>query len=166
MKDQILKFSEQFSKGIELAKSVKIDKPHEKVVICGMGGSIIAGEILLFWQEVSGMLPNFYVHRDYDLPSWISKNDLVICISWSGNTEETLSCYEAAVEANIPLASITTGGKLEELSLKNNTPFVKIPDAKLMPRIGAGYMTAALFQLVGLGRDISTVSLKIGRAHV
>lgn len=160
MKQQILQFPRQISTGVKLARSVKIDKTCEKVIICGMGGSIIPGEILIFWQEASGMLPIFYVHRDYDLPSWVSKNDLVVCISWSGNTEETLSCYEAAIKYDIPVVSITTGGKLAELSEKNKTSSVIIPnDNNLKPRMGVGYMTAVLFQLVGLGEKFASISL-------
>lgn len=172
IREQILQFPKQLSKGIKLAQGVKIDKTYEKVLVCGMGGSGMAGEMLLLWQEVSGMLPVFYIHPDYDLPPWISKNDLVVCISWSGNTEETLSCYKAAVKSNIPVVSITTSpearprslpgnsvGKLEKLSKKNKTPLVLIPKDDLHPRMGAGYMTAALFQLVGLGEIILKISL-------
>ena len=162
MRNQILNFPVQLSKGVKLAKEVKIDRTYEKVIICGMGGSIIPGEILAFWQEVSGMLPVFYIHRDYDLPPWVSNNDLVACISWSGNTEETLSCYEAAIKLDIPVVSITTGGKLAELSQKNKTSSVIIPNNdNLKPRMGAGYMTAALFQLVGLGDKFASISLDV-----
>lgn len=160
MKQQIIEFPKQLSEGIKLAQNVKIDHTYEKVIICGMGGSIIPAEILIFWQEATGILPVFYVHRDYDLPPWISKNDLVVCISWSGNTEETLSCYESAIKLDIPVASITTGGKLAELSRKNKTPSVIIPnDNNLKPRMGVGYMTAVLFQLVGLGEKFASISL-------
>ncbi|MBI3274154.1 MAG: hypothetical protein HYZ69_03340, partial [Candidatus Colwellbacteria bacterium] len=159
MRDQIIKFPEQLSKGIELANNVKIDKTYEKVVICGMGGSIIAGEILTFWQEISGMPPVFCIHRDYDLPPWISENDLVVCISWSGNTEETLSSYDSAVKMRVPVVSITTGGKLAEMSKKNGGRLVLIPEKNLAPRMGVGYMTAALFQLLGLEDNISSVQL-------
>jgi len=173
MHNQILNFPSQLSQGVELAKGVKIDKTYEKIIVCGMGASSIAGEILSFWQEVTGlrpakagsghatagMLPIFYTHRDYDLPPWASNNDLVVCISWSGNTEETLSCYEATFKFDIPVVSITTGGQLAELSNKHKTPLVLIPDKSLAPRMGAGYMTAALFRLVGLGEVILNISL-------
>ena len=166
MRNQILQFPEQLSKGVELAKSVKVDKTYEKVILCGMGGSIIAGEMLLFWQEATGMSPMFYIHRDYDLPLWVSKNDLVVCISWSGNTQETLSCYEAAVKSDIKVVSITTDGKLAKLSQKHKTQLVLIPDKNLPPRIGVGYMTAALFQLVGLGEVISKISPDMDKTEI
>jgi glucose/mannose-6-phosphate isomerase len=166
MRSQILQFPKQLSEGVKLAQDIKIDKTYEKVIICGMGGSIIAGEMLLFWQEITGMSPMFYIHRDYDLPPWVSKNDLVVCISWSGNTEETLSCYEAAVKSDIPVVDITTGGKLAELSKKHKTPLVLIPDKNLAPRMGVGYMVAALFQLMGLGRTISKISLDADKTEI
>lgn len=166
MREQILQFPKQLSEGVKLARDIKIDKTYEKVVICGMGGSSIAGEIINFWQEVSGMSPMFYLHRDYDLPSWVSKNDLVVCVSWSGNTEETLSSYEATIKSGVPVVSITTGGKLEELSKKNKTQLVLIPEGGLKPRMGAGYMTAALFQLFGLGENIATIALETEKAEM
>ena len=148
-----------------MAEKIKIEKNYERVIVCGMGGSSVAGEILLFWQEASGMPLTFHIHRDYDLPSWISENDLVVCISWSGNTEETISSYESAVKNNIPVASIATGGKLGELSNKNGTPFVLIPNKNLQPRMGAGYMTTALFQILGLGEKIASTSLNAEKAE-
>lgn len=166
MRNQILQFPEQFVKGVELAKSVKINKPYDKVIICGIGGSGIAGEILNFWQELAGVPKTFYIHRDYDLPAWTSKNNLVICISWSGNTEETISSLESALKLGVPIVSITTGGKLAELSFTNNSPAVLIPEKNLKPRMGIGYMTAVLFQLLGLEENIVWVSLDAQKTEI
>lgn len=159
IRDKILNFPEQLLKGLELAKNIKVEKTYEKVIICGMGGSILAGELLVFWQEITGMPPVFSIHRDYDLPSWISENDLVICISWSGNTEETISSYNSALDNNISVISMATGGKLNDLAVQNKTPLILIPHNNLKPRMGIGYMTAALFQLVGLADNISDIKL-------
>ena len=57
MRNQILQFPKQLSEGVELAQDIKIDKTYEKVVVCGMGSSSIAGEMLSFWQEANGLRP-------------------------------------------------------------------------------------------------------------
>ncbi|MBI2626825.1 MAG: SIS domain-containing protein [Parcubacteria group bacterium] len=141
----ILNIPEQFQTGSESAKSVKFDqKKFDKIVLCGMGGSMMPAEILMTLCEVT-QTPNynFYIHRDYELPSWVSKNDLVICVSWSGNTDETISSYKSAIEKGIQTVVITKGGKLRELA-QNSLGFILLPQENIPPRIGTAYMFSAL----------------------
>lgn len=84
----------------------------ENLLIAGMGGSAIAGDLLSAYLAPTCPLPIF-VHRDYGVPAWVSATKtLVICCSHSGNTEETLSSFEAAKALGCRVAVITTGGKL------------------------------------------------------
>ena len=69
---------------------------YNNIIVCGMGGSAIGGDFVKTVLK-SGLKIPIFVNRDYDLPVWISKNTLVIICSYSGNTEETISCYNSAV---------------------------------------------------------------------
>lgn len=81
------------------------------VVFCGMGGSGIAGDVLAAVANERGRAPVAVV-KGYDLPSWADEDTLVIAASYSGNTEETLSCFDQAVERKSRVVAITTGGAL------------------------------------------------------
>lgn len=156
MRDQILKFPEQLSKGIELARSVEIDRPYEKVVICGMGGSIMPGMMLLTYKERENKGPGVpvVIHNNYDLPSDVGPNDLVVCMSWSGTTEETISAFKTALERGIKPIVITKGAGLARLAEENNALMVTLPDQPTPPRFSVGYMVGALFTVLGLEKKI------------
>ena len=141
----ILNIPEQFQTGSESAKSVKFNQEKfDRVILCGMGGSMMPAEILMTLCEVT-QTPNsnFYIHRDYEIPSWVSKNDLVVCISWSGNTEETVSSYKSAIERGIQTVVITKGGKLKKLA-QNSPGFILLPQENIPTRTGISYMFSAL----------------------
>ena len=147
MKDLILNFPKQISLGLKAAKDVKTEGNFKAVLICAMGGSALPGDILeLYFQHEKVKAPLF-VNRDYNLPHRANKNHLVVCISYSGDAEETLSCYLQALKLKLPLVAITSGGQLGKLCDKNSTPWVQIP-AGLPPRMALGYMASALFQIL------------------
>jgi glucose/mannose-6-phosphate isomerase len=79
------------------------------------------------------------VNREYDLPKWVNKDTLVLCISYSGNTDETLSSFKIAYQKKCKIICISTGGKLQELAEKRTVPFVKIP-AGIQPRAATAYL--------------------------
>lgn len=83
----------------------------QNIVYAGMGGSALAALLLHTWPKLT--LP-FEIVRDYDLPSYVGPNTLVIASSYSGNTEETLSALEQAEAKGAQIAVITGGGKLLE----------------------------------------------------
>lgn len=104
------------------------------VVATGMGGSAIAAEVLAAVAGPGGSVP-IVVHRGYELPSWVNANDLVMGISCSGSTEETLSAVEAAARRGCRLLTVGTGGSpLAELSAQARGIHVPIDPAGRMPR--------------------------------
>ncbi len=107
------------------------------IAICGMGGSALAGEVMQKWLNRSTII----VHRDFHLPD--IKPDVVIAISYSGNTEETESAARLALHKKIPLIVIASGGALEALSHEKELPFVKLPQ-DYQPREALGFMIKAL----------------------
>lgn len=124
LKDQIL-FKEKF----------KVDRNPSNIVIAGMGGSGIAGRL---FQEIYSDMPVF-ISNGYSLPKFVGKDSIVVCISYSGNTEETISAYEEATRKNAQLAVITSGGEL----LSKGRNVVKIPSGT-SPRSALGYMLMPL----------------------
>jgi glucose/mannose-6-phosphate isomerase len=140
MIDGLARFPEQIKEALTIAKSterfsfLKIDN----VIIAGMGASAISGDIMaaLFKDKLDIPL---VVNRESDLPKWANKDTLIIFISYSGNTDETLSAFKTASQKKCKIICISTGGKLQELAEKREIPFVKIP-AGLQPRAATAYL--------------------------
>lgn len=112
----------------------------ENIVYAGMGGSALAALVSTSWP---GYNVPFEIARNYTLPSYVSDKTLVIVASYSGNTEETLSCLAEAEKRGAKIVMIASGGKLQELSQKNNLPFVLLPKTS-QPRYGVLYNLKAL----------------------
>jgi len=110
----------------------------DHLVIVGMGGSAIGGALLK--DLVSDQADvSISIVRDYVLPSFAAgANVLVIACSYSGNTEETLSCFEQALERDTQALAITTGGKLADLAREAGVPVVTF-DYQSQPRAALGY---------------------------
>ena len=83
------------------------------LAICGMGGSAIGADLAAAAIGARAHHPIITV-RGYELPAWVDESWAVLCSSYSGNTEETTSCYAAAGEAGARRIALTTGGKLAE----------------------------------------------------
>lgn len=114
------------------------------ILVAGMGGSGISGEI----AAALGRVP-VHVHKAYALPPWVANYPpALVAISYSGNTEETLSVVEAGVDAGIQPAVITSGGRLSRWASEQGWPVVTVPGG-LQPRAALGYMLGALLRLLG-----------------
>src|SRR5438270_716761 len=83
------------------------------LVICGMGGSAIGGDLAAAAIGLRAKAPITTI-RGYDLPEWVGPETLVLCASYSGTTEETLHCFEQAGAAGAPRIAVTTGGKVAD----------------------------------------------------
>lgn len=93
----------------------------KKIVVAGMGGSAIAGDLWRVLLERECDIPVFNV-RQYDLPPFVDPDTLVIASSFSGNTEETISAFHQALPINCPKIAITTGGRLLAAARANGVP--------------------------------------------
>ena len=89
------------------------------------------------------------VVRGYALESWTPPESFVLCASYSGNTEETLACFEAAGAAGAQRAVLTTGGKLAELAREEGVPVIGVP-AGMQPRAAVIYMTIGVLECAAL----------------
>jgi glucose/mannose-6-phosphate isomerase len=125
------------------AKFPKIKK-HDvhHVVICGMGGSAISGDIA---QAMFNDSVPITVVRDYRLP-YIDHHTLCIIISYSGNTEEAISCLEEAIEHNAIIAAITSGGVIKKL-VNRKYLWIEVKDG-FAPRASIGYLYSSLLKIL------------------
>jgi glucose/mannose-6-phosphate isomerase len=93
----------------------------KKIVILGMGGSAIGGDLVSSLGAGKSRVP-ILVSREYDLPHHVDGETLVIASSYSGQTEETLSAFQQALEGPAKKLAITTGGKLKTMCDKQGIP--------------------------------------------
>jgi glucose/mannose-6-phosphate isomerase len=118
------------------------------LVVCGMGGSAIGGDLAAVALGDRATRPITLV-RGYAIESWTRPESLVLCASYSGNTEETLACFEAAGAAGAQRVVITTGGKLAELAREEGVPVIGVP-AGMQPRAAVVYMTIGVLECAAL----------------
>lgn len=133
-------------------KDIALPDKFEKVLIAGMGGSGIAGALAqeLFAEQQTPI----FTWADYNLPAWADEKTLFVAVSFSGDTEETVSSVKAAVEKKIPTVLITSGGKLEELAQGHHLPLVKI-DYDSAPRAAIGCLYASLLVVLAKTKKFS-----------
>lgn len=139
MRQVIMDSPRQLEEGLALAKDVTVTGDFKNLIVCGMGGSALAADIL----KSLGLVNRMWVHRDYGLSSAADENSLIVCISYSGNTEETVSALQEALKKNLKAVCMASGGEIENIATQNNLPFIKLP-AGIQPRSAIGYMFSAL----------------------
>ncbi len=127
-------------------------RPFNKILICGVGGSALMGDFFSYFQAtrfapLSPAIP-VLTHRSYDLPYNADQNTLIICVSYSGQTEEALAAFNKAEDSHFEVAGITCGGQLAELFQKYKTPWVKIPQNNIPPRASLGYQLTAMVKIL------------------
>jgi glucose/mannose-6-phosphate isomerase len=132
------------------------------LVVCGMGGSAIGGDLAAAALGDRATRPIVTVRR-YGLESWTPPESLVLCSSYSGDTEETLACFEAAGAAGTQRVVLTTGGRLAELARAEGVPVIGAP-AGMQPRAAALYMTVAALECAALAGAAPSLRSEIDTA--
>jgi len=118
------------------------------LVVAGMGGSAIGGALARAALGDHASRPIF-VTRAYGLPPWTTPETTVLCASYSGNTEETLACYESAAALGAQRVVVTAGGRLAELARADRVPVIPLPGG-FQPRAAVAYMTVAALEVAAL----------------
>jgi len=121
------KYSEYVIEASKLG-NFRINGRINKIVVCGVGGSGIAADLIKSYLENQKIGVPVIVNKDFELNPSVDEKTLVFIISYSGNTLETISCYEQALKKKCKIVVITSGGKLQELCNKNKTRIIKIPN--------------------------------------
>lgn len=140
----IKKLPYQVEAAAELGKDIKVSGEVDKIVVSGMGGSGLPGRLLKSYLSIK--IP-VVANNDYDLPEFINSKTLVLVVSYSGNTEESLSAFRIALNKGCKIVCISSGGKLQELCLKNDVKHIAVP-AGLQPRMALGYQFFPLLNVL------------------
>ncbi len=123
----------------------------DSIILAGMGGSAIGGDLLKEWVREDLDLP-MEVYRDYSLPRYADENTLVFTVSYSGMTEETLSAFLDALKRGCKIVAVTSGGYLKEFAEKIKVPLITVPEG-MPPRAALPYLLlpqAFVLQELGL----------------
>src|SRR3954470_6892480 len=133
------------------------------LVICGMGGSGIGADLASAAIGLRASAPITTI-RGYDLPAWVGPDTLVVCASYSGNTEETLHCFDRAGAAGAARVAVTTGGKLAESArAAGDVPVIGVPSG-MQPRAAVVYMTVTALQCAELAGAAPSLRSEIEEA--
>ncbi len=137
--------------------SFRIGRNAKNLVVTGLGGSAIGGDVARSVLGTSLPIP-LVVNRDYRAPGFVDSGSVVIACSYSGNTEETLNAYQEARRANATTICIASGGRLAATAKTDGVPLVSVPGG-LPPRAAFGYCSLAILaciQALGLVPDLSS----------
>ena len=149
MKVFIEGFPQQMLHALAICKTIsltQIPSSISNVVVCGLGGSGIAGD-LIHDLCVGDIAVPIVVNKGYDLPHFVNDKSLLILCSYSGNTEEVLSCFAQARDKKLKPICVAAGGKLKELALANACDFIELPSG-FPPRTTLGYGAAILLSIL------------------
>ncbi|MBA3807134.1 MAG: bifunctional phosphoglucose/phosphomannose isomerase [Solirubrobacterales bacterium] len=136
------------------------------LVVAGMGGSAIGGALARAALGDHASRPIF-VTRAYGLPTWTTPDTMVLCASYSGETEETLACYESAGALGAKRTVVTTGGRLAEMARADGVPVIPLPGG-FQPRAAVAYMIVAALEvaaLCGAGPRL-TSEIDVAASHI
>src|SRR2546425_5551880 len=155
MRDIIASLPEQLATGMKVGEAAPVPiEEAQRIFIVGMGGSAIGGDVFAAWLADRAKIP-IQVVRDYRLPAYTRPEDLLVAVSYSGNTEETLAATAQGMKLGCRVVAITSGGTLRDLARGNDMRSLPLPTGPPPPRafghlfgilagIGGGWAGGAL----------------------
>ena len=159
----ICELPNQISEAAKLIKGIdlkSLSQKYDQIVLTGMGGSAIAGDLLKYYLRDELEIP-FIINRNYSLPNFVNRKTMVFACSYSGNTEETLNSARMAIKRGATIIGLSSGGALEKLLQEHNLTVIKIPSG-YPPRQALGYM---FFPLLNLIQHLGLISPKTEDIH-
>jgi glucose/mannose-6-phosphate isomerase len=148
--------TKHYSESWNNAQKIKLDYPMPKnIVIAGMGGSAIGGELAKDYTRDTARVP-IEVSREYKLPNYADRNTLVFLASYSGDTEETLGSFLDALERKCMTCCVSSGGALIEYAQKLNVPYLRVLGG-MPPRAALPHMFLPLLKCLndsGLSQNV------------
>jgi glucose/mannose-6-phosphate isomerase len=163
MIDDVLGIPDQLRDALWRIESARLEPAEAAgVIVCGMGGSAIGADLAA--AALGDRLTRPLVtNRGYGLPSWVTPEWTALCSSYSGNTEETLACFEAAEALGARRIVVSTGGKLVDGAREAGLPVVGLPGI-FQPRAAVAYMFTIVAEIAALAGAAPRVHTEIDAA--
>lgn len=142
MLEALKRFPGQLREAIQIGGSDVTLPPADDlnaIVVLGMGGSGISGDVVSVIAGGGGLTLPVITVKGYRLPPLVGRRTLVFAVSYSGNTEETLDCFNQALDRGARLVAVSSDGRLAELAAEHRVPCFRIPGG-LQPRASLGYL--------------------------
>ena len=161
MYQSIYDFPDHIVQALDIGRTINFHNTYDNIqniVIAGMGGSAIGGDVVKLLTKNELKVP-FVISRNYKLPNWVNENTLVICSSYSGDTEETLDSFDDSLNKGAKIIGISTGGTLTKLLIENKLDVVTIPSG-LQPRAALALSFVPMLCLLNKLGFISSNSIK------
>jgi len=163
MRDDVLGLPDQLRDALWRIETARLEPAESAgLMVCGMGGSAIGGDLAAAALGDRLTKPLLSI-RDYELPSWATPEWTVLCSSYSGKTEETLACFEAAEVLGARRLVLSTGGPLVERAREAGVPVVA-PPGIYQPRVAVAYMFVAAAEAAALAGAAPRVHTEIDAA--
>jgi glucose/mannose-6-phosphate isomerase len=159
MLDVVASSADHWREGAARARGVDLGIHADlvsRVVVCGMGGSGIAGDVAAAMALAGGSMP-VSVTKGFTLPAFVDEHTLVVLVSYSGDTAETMACFDQAHALAAPMVAVATGGRLGEMATAHDLPHV-VPPAGMQPRAAFPYLATAVLvvlERVGVLGDLT-----------
>jgi glucose/mannose-6-phosphate isomerase len=164
MLDDVLAIPDHLRDALWRVESARLEPASAAgVLVCGMGGSGIGGDLAAAALGDRLERPLVTV-RGYVLPGWASAEWTVLCSSYSGETEETLSCFEAAGALGARRIVATTGGQLAEAARPGEVPVIGLPGLLKVPRSAVAYMLVCAAEVAALAGAASSIRPEVEAA--
>lgn len=160
MRELTERFPAQITEALVIAQNSTIRpvKGIKNIVISGLGGSGIGATIVSNWIIDSCKFP-VYINKGYFLPAFVKKNSLVICCSYSGNTEETFKVLQDAHDSGAKIICISSGGKMIAFAKKHGIDYIQIP-GDMPPRACLSYSIVQIMHALSVQKMIPTKLFK------
>ena len=132
-----------YDKAAKLAQKIQVNYPKpDNIIVAGMGGSGIGGDLLKDWARNKVNAP-IEVNREYQLPAYAGKRSLVLITSYSGDTEESLGAFLDALKRKCMIFCVSSGGAMLENAERLNVPYLRVPGG-MPPRVALPYLFVPL----------------------
>jgi len=154
---------QHYEKAAKLARRLRVHYPEpETIIVAGMGGSAIGGELLKDWAREKAHVP-IEICREYSLPAYADANTLVVVVSYSGETEEALSAFLDALKRRCMTVCVSSGGTLREFAGKMGIPHLLVPSG-MAPRATLPYLFMPLVVMLEKIGLVSETAAQISEA--
>jgi glucose/mannose-6-phosphate isomerase len=161
--DDVLGLPDQLRDAMWRIETARLEAAESAgLMVCGMGGSAIGADLAAAALGDRLTKPMVSI-RGYELPSWTTPEWTVLCCSYSGNTEETLACFEAAEVLGARRIVLSTGGTLVERAREAGVPVIA-PPGIYQPRVAVAYMFVAAAEAAALAGAAPQIHTEIDAA--